>query len=181
MKRKLPYSVAAFFFLGAVSSLQGSSAPATTAQQPAAVAPSGSDMAASRAAREEKALLDARRQKLVEQEAALSAKEAELKKLSEKLEQQLKTLEETKKKYEEALKAQAEVQKKQQGDKVTKMVKLFKAMKADQSAKLLDALPEPEAIVLLERLDTKTVAKLAPFVNQPRLVRWIDENLNIRK
>jgi flagellar protein FlbB len=41
-------------------------------------------------------------------------------------------------------------------------------------------LPEPEAIVLLERLDTKTVAKLAPFVNQPRLVRWIDENLNIR-
>lgn len=179
MKQKLQFSVAAVFFLGAVSSLQGSSVPATTAPQQATM-PSTSDMAATRAAREEKALLDARRQRLAEQEAALSAKEAELKKLSEKLELQLKNMEETKKKYDETMRLQEEVLKKQQGEKVTKMVKLFKAMKADQSARLLDALPEPEAIVLLERLDTKTVAKLAPFVNQPRLVRWIDENLNIR-
>lgn len=180
MKKHLPFSVAAVIFLGAVSSLQGSSAPAgVPASAPAPAA--GTDGTASRTAREEKALLDARRQKLAEQEAALAAKEAELKKMSDKLEQQLKALEESKKKYDEAVKAQAELQKKQQGDKVTKMVKLFKAMKAEQSAKLLDALPEPEAIVLLERLDTKTVAKLAPFVNQPRLVRWIDEHLNIRK
>lgn len=180
MKKPLQFSVAALFFLGAVSSLQGSSVPATTAQQSVPVAPAASDMAATRAAREEKALLDARRQKLAEQEAALSAKEAELKKLSEKLELQLKSMEDAKKKYDETMRLQEEVLKKQQGEKVTKMVKLFKAMKADQSARLLDALPEPEAIVLLERLDTKTVAKLAPFVNQPRLVRWIDENLNIR-
>lgn len=181
MKKQLPFAVVSLIFLGAVSSLQGSSAPtASTQQAPVTLPPATDQLPASRAAREEKALQDARRQKLVEQESALAAKEAELKKLSEKLEQQLKALEESKKKYDEATKAQGEIQKKQQGDKVTKMVKLFKAMRAEQSAKLLDALPEPEAIVLLERLDTKTVAKLAPFVNQPRLVRWIDENLNIR-
>lgn len=181
MKKQLQFSVAAIIFLGAVSSLQGSSVPAATAQQAQAVPSGGADMATSRAAREEKALLDARRQKLVEQEAALSAKEAELKKLSDKLELQLKTLEETKKRYDEAMKAQSEVQKKQQSDKVTRMVKLFKAMRAEQSAKLVDALPEQEAIVLLERLDIKTIAKMVPFLNQPRIVRWIDENLNIRK
>jgi len=181
MKKQLQFSVAALFFLGAVSSLQGSSAPATTTQQPSPATPNSSDMAATRAAREEKALLDARRQRLAEQEAALSAKEAELKKLSEKLEQQLKSLEETKKKYDEAMKAQEEIQKKQQSDKVTRMVKLFKAMRAEQSAKLVDALPEQEAIVLLERLDIKTISKMVPFLNQPRIVRWIDENLNIRK
>jgi flagellar motility protein MotE (MotC chaperone) len=181
MKKQLQFSVAAIIFLGAVSSLQGSSAPAVTAQQAPAVPPGVTDMATSRAAREEKALLDARRQRLVEQEAALSAKEAELKKLSDKLELQLKTLEETKKRYDEAMKAQSEVQKKQQSDKVTRMVKLFKAMRAEQSAKLVDALPEQEAIVLLERLDIKTIAKMVPFLNQPRIVRWIDENLNIRK
>lgn len=181
MKKPLQFSVAALFFLGAVSSLQGSSAPGATAQQPATAVPGGSDMPVSRAAREEKALLDARRQRLVEQEAALSAKEAELKKLSDKLELQLKNLEETKKRYDEAMKAQAEVQKKQQSDKVTRMVKLFKAMRAEQSAKLVDALPEQEAIVLLERLDIKTISKMVPFLNQPRIVRWIDENLNIRQ
>jgi len=181
MKKPLQFSVAALFFLGAVSSLQGSSAPATTPQQPVPVAPSAGDMAATRAAREEKALHDARRQRLAEQEAALAAKEAELKKLSEKLEQQLKNMEETKKKYDETLKAQEEVQKKQQSDKVTRMVKLFKAMRAEQSAKLVDALPEQEAVVLLERLDIKTISKMVPFLNQPRIIRWIDENLNIRQ
>lgn len=180
MKKQLQFSVASVIFLGAVSSLQGSSAPSGAPASPPVPA-TASDVSASRAAREEKALFDARRQKLAEQEAALAAKEAELKKLSEKLEQQLKALEESKKKYEEATKAQAELLKKQQGEKVTKMVKLFKTMKAEQSAKLLDALPESEALVLLERLDTKTVAKLAPFVNQPRLVRWIEEHLTIRK
>lgn len=181
MKKQLQVTVTAAFFLGAVSSLQGSSAPGTAAQQPASAAAGSADMAVNRTVREEKALLDARRQKLAEQEAALSAKEAELKKLSEKLEQQLKQLEETKQKYDEAMKAQAEVQKKQQSDKVTRMVKLFKAMRAEQSARLVDALPEQEAIVLLERLDIKTISKMVPFLNQPRIVRWIDENLNIRQ
>lgn len=186
MKKQVQFAVVATVFLGAVSSLQGSSAPAgggAEQRKPSSTAGlgGGEQQPVSRAAREEKAIQDARRQKLAEKEAALAAKEEELKKLADKIDAQLKSLEETKKKYEEGLKSQAETQKKLQGEKITKMVKLFKTMKAEQSGKLLDALPESEAIILLERLDTKTVAKLVPYINQPRIIRWIDENLNIKK
>ncbi len=183
MRKKVSYLLAMIFFLCAVSSLQGSSAPsapAKSATAPAA-APTVSEQAPlSRSAREEKAVQDARRQKISEKEAALAAKEEELKKLAAKIESQLKALEDTKKKYDERLKAQSEEQKRLQGEKITKMVKLFKTMKAEQSGKLMDALTEQEAIILLNRLDTKTVAKLVPHISQPRVLKWIDENLNIR-
>ena len=128
---------------------------------------------ASHAAREEKAIQDARRQQLAEKEAALAAKEQELKKLSAKLEAQVKALEESKKRVDESMK----VQKKQQDEKVQKMVKLFKTMRGEQAGQLIDSLHEDLALELLNRLDTKTVAKLAPFINQPRVVKWISENL----
>lgn len=184
MKTRMQLAVLIFCMLVAVATLQGSSATAAGGGERKAAASGsvgGDEVPVSRAAREEKAIQDARRQKLAEKEAALAAKEEELKKLAEKIDAQLKSLEETKKKYEEGLRAQAEVQKKLQGEKITRMVKLFKTMKAEQSGKLIDALPEAEAIILLERLDTKTVAKLVPYINQPRVVRWIDENLNIKK
>ncbi len=181
MKKPLQFTMVTIIFFGAVSVLQGSSVPASQASQVVAPASTGTDPATSRAAREEKALQELQRQRLMQREAAVAAKEAEVKKMSDKLSQQLKALEETKKRYDAAMKAQAEVQKKQQGDKVTKMVKLFKAMKPDQAARLTDALPEQEAVVLLERLDIKTVAKLVPFLKQPRLVRWIEEHLNITR
>ncbi|MDD2736625.1 MAG: hypothetical protein PHF56_22055 [Desulfuromonadaceae bacterium] len=135
---------------------------------------------ATRAAREEKTLQDARRQQLAEKEAALSAKEQELKKLSAKLEAQIKSLEESKKRLDDTLKAQSEAQKKKQDEKITKMVKLFKAMKSEQAAKMLDSLKEDMALTLLSKMDTKTVAKLAPFVSQPRLIRWVTDNLQER-
>lgn len=131
----------------------------------------------SRAAREEKALQDARRQQLAEKEAALAAKELELKKLSAKLEAQVKALEENKKRIDESLKIQAENQKKKQDEKVQKMVKLFKTMRGEQAGKMIDSLQEDLALSLMSRLDTKTVAKLAPFINQPRVVKWVSENL----
>jgi flagellar motility protein MotE (MotC chaperone) len=132
---------------------------------------------ASRAAREEKAIQDARRQKLTEKEAALASKEQELKKLSAKLEAQVRALEEGKKKIDESVKARSEAQKKQQDDKAQKMVKLFKTMRAEQAGQLIDSLHEDQALALLNRLDTKTVAKLAPFINQPRIIKWISDNL----
>ena len=49
----------------------------------------------SRAAREEKAIQDARRQQLAEKEAALAVKEEELKKLGAKLDAQLKEMADT--------------------------------------------------------------------------------------
>ncbi|MDD2365547.1 MAG: hypothetical protein PHN84_05230 [Desulfuromonadaceae bacterium] len=132
---------------------------------------------ATRAAREEKALQDARRQLLDEKEAALVAKEQELKKLSSKIELQLKELEASKKRVDDSIKAQAEADNKKQDEKITKMVKLFKKMRSEQSAKMIDALKEDQALMLLSRLDTKTVAKLAPFISQPRVVKWITDNL----
>lgn len=132
---------------------------------------------ATRAAREEKALQDARRQQLAEKEAALSAKEQELKKLSAKLEAQLKALEESRKKLDDSLKAQSEAQKKKQDEKLQKMVKLFKTMRSEQAGKMIDSLKEDLALSLLSRMDTKTVAKLAPFISQPRVVKWVTENL----
>ncbi|MDR3579076.1 MAG: hypothetical protein P4L44_03830 [Oryzomonas sp.] len=141
-------------------------------------APQGQQpFSASRAAREEKAIQDARRQKLAEKEAALASKEQELKNLSAKLEALVKAMEENKKKVDESVKARSGDQKKQQDDKVQKMVKLFKTMRAEQAGQLIDSLHENLALALLNRLDTKTVAKLAPFINQPRIVRWISENL----
>ncbi|MDD2851652.1 MAG: hypothetical protein PHY09_07090 [Desulfuromonadaceae bacterium] len=135
---------------------------------------------ATRAAREEKALQDARRQQLAEKEAALAAKEQELKKLSAKLEAQVKALDESKKKLDDSLKAQSNAQKKKLDDKIQKMVKLFKTMKSEQAGKMIDLLKEDQAQTLLSRLDVKTVAKMVPFINQPRILKWISENLQER-
>jgi len=135
---------------------------------------------ASRAAREEKALQDARRQQLTEKETALAAKEEELKKLSAKLEAQLKAIEENRKRLDDSLKAKSEAQKKKQEEKILKMVKLFKTMRSEQAGKMIDTLKEDLALSLLSRMDTKTVAKLAPFISQPRVIKWVTDNLQER-
>lgn len=57
------------------------------------------------------------------------------------------------------------------------MVKLFKTMKGEQAGKMMDSLKEDVALALLSRMDTKTVAKLAPFISQPRVIKWVTENL----
>jgi flagellar motility protein MotE (MotC chaperone) len=132
---------------------------------------------ATRAAREEKALQDARRQQLSEKEATLAAKEQELKKLSAKIEAQVKALDESKKRLDDSLKTRSEAQKKKQDEKILKMVKLFKTMRSEQSGKMIDSLKEDLALQLLGRMDTKTIAKLAPFISQPRILKWISTNL----
>lgn len=135
---------------------------------------------ATRAAREEKALQDARRQQLAEREAVLASKEQELKKLSAKIDAQVKALEESRKRHDDTLKTQTETRKKKQDEKMQKMVKLFKTMRSEQAGKMIDTLKEDLALSLLSRLDTKTVAKLAPFISQPRVVKWVSENLQER-
>jgi flagellar motility protein MotE (MotC chaperone) len=128
---------------------------------------------ASRAAREEKALQDARRQQLSEKEAALAAKEQELKKLSGKLDAQLKSMEEGKKQLDLTLKAKKKVA----DEKRKKMITLFKKMRPEQAGQMIDKLEEHVAISVLDQMDTKTVIKLVPFLNQPRVLKWINENL----
>lgn len=149
----------------------------TAVQNEAAVQP---PVNATRAAREEKALQDARRQQLADREAVLAAKEQELKKLSAKIEAQVKALEDSKKRLDDSMKLQSEAQKKKQDEKMAKMVKLFKTMRSEQSARMIDSLKEDLALALLTRLDTKTVAKLAPFISQPRIIKWISDNMQER-
>ena len=130
-------------------------------------------LSASRAAREEKAIQDARRQQLAEKEAALAAREQETKKLGAKLEAQIKALEESKKRLDDSLKAQKKVQ----DEKQKKMLGMFKKMKPEQAGQLMDKLEEEKVISLLNQMDTKTAIKLIPFLKQPRVLKWINENL----
>lgn len=130
-------------------------------------------LSASRAAREEKAIQDARRQQLAEKEAAMAAKEAELKKLGEKLDAQIKSFDDSKRRLDESLK----VQKKAQDEKRKKMIAFFKKMKAEQAGQLMNKLDENTVIAMLDQMDTKTVIKLVPFLSQPRVLKWINENL----
>ena len=134
----------------------------------------------SKVARDEKAILDARRQLIADKEAILVNKEQELKKLSAKIDGQIKALEEARKRLDDAQKAQAAAQKKQMDEKTAKMVKLFKAMRGAQAGKLIDGLDDDSAIGLLDKMDTKSVAKLVPFINQPRVLKWISDNLKNR-
>jgi len=133
-----------------------------------------------RAAREERAIQDARRQQLSEKEAALAVKEEELKKLAARVDAQLKALEATKKSYDDLVKAEEERRKQAHSERVNKMVLLFKTLKAPQAADLLDKMEEAEAKLVLDRLDIKIVAKLVPNLNQPRTIRWVNENLRKR-
>lgn len=130
-------------------------------------------LSASRAAREEKAIQDARRQQLAEKEAALAAKEEELKKLGTKIDSQIKSLGDSRKRLDDSLK----VQKKVQDEKQKKMIGLFKKMRPEQAGQLMDKLDEEKVIALLNQMDTKTAIKLIPYLKQPRVLRWVTENL----
>jgi len=125
-----------------------------------------------RAAREEKAIQDARRQQLAEKEAAMAAKEQELNKLAAKLDSQIKALEESKKRLDESLKAQS----KGLDEKRKKMIVVFKKMKAEQAGQLMNKLDEALVISMLDQMDTKTIIKLVPFISQPKVLKWINEN-----
>lgn len=152
---------------------EGEKAPTEAANGQGSPQAGQQSLNASRAAREEKAIQDARRQLLAEKEAALAAKEQELNKLGAKLDSQIKALEDSKKRLDESLKAQ----KKGQDEKRKKMIAFFKKMKAEQAGQLMNKLDETQVISMLDQMDTKTVIKLVPFLNQPRVLKWINDNL----
>jgi len=129
---------------------------------------------ATRAARDEKALQDARRQQLAEKEAALAAKEQELKKMSDKIEAQVKALEESKKRLDESLKQKNKVL----DEKRKRMLTLLKKMRPEQAGQFLAKMEEVAIISILNDLDNKMVLKLIPYLNQPLVLKWIKDNLN---
>jgi len=181
VNRRLIITITAAFCLGTIATValtasQGTVEPAGSQQSTL----QGDAVPPTRAAREERAIQETRRQQLAEKEAALAAKEEELKKLGAKIDEQLKSMEATKKQYDEMVKAEEERRKQEMGERVTRMVKLFKTMKPSQAAELLDKMEEGEVKLLLDKLDVKTVAKLVPNLNQPRTIRWVNENLQKR-
>lgn len=129
---------------------------------------------ATRAAREEKALQDARRQQLAEREAVLAAKEQELKKLSAKIEAQVKTLDESKKRLDESLKQK----KKTLDEKRKRMLALLKKMRPEQAGQFLGKMEEVAVVSIMNDLDNKMILKLIPYLNQPMVLKWIKDNLN---
>ena len=153
------------------------SGPAQKANADASREPAGSadkqSMSAARTAREEKAIQDARRLQLSEKEATLAAKEQELKKLAAKLEAQVKALDDSKRRLDDSLKAQKKVQ----DDKRKKMMTLIKKMRPEQAGKFMDKMDEPMVISMLDQMDVKTVLKLMPYLNQPRVQKWVIDNL----
>lgn len=181
MNKRWVTIIAMAFSLGTVATVALTASQATTepARSPQSGVPSDS-VPATRAAREERAIQETRRQQLAEKEAALAAKEEELKKLAARIDAQLKAMEATKKSYDEMLKAEDERRKQANSERVNKMVLLFKTLKAPQAASLLDNMEEAEAKLVLDRLDIKIVAKLVPSLNQPRTIRWVNENLRKR-
>lgn len=129
---------------------------------------------ATRAAREEKALQDARRQQLAEKEAALAAKEQELKKMSDKIEAQVKALEDSKKRLDESLKQKSQAL----DEKRKRMLTLLKKMRPEQAGQFLAKMEEVAIISILNDLDNKMVLKLIPYLNQPLVLKWIKDNLD---
>ncbi len=121
--------------------------------------------------------LEKRRQQLIERESALAAKEQELTRLSTSLDARIKELNAAKKGFEEILNEKKKRESELATAKYMKMFKLLKAMKPDEAAKIIDKLDEPVAIGLLEKYDQKTVLKLSKLISQPRLLKWIKENL----
>jgi flagellar motility protein MotE (MotC chaperone) len=131
----------------------------STTRQPAAGGAPGSPAAAN-AADSRAGILD--------REAAVSMKEKELKKLDANLEGKIRKLDETRKGMESSLTQQ----KKADTERYQKMVKLYRALRPEEAAKLIDKLEEDLAMELMSRMDQKTMAKMIPYLNQARVLKW---------
>jgi flagellar motility protein MotE (MotC chaperone) len=104
----------------------------------------------------------------IEKESAMSLKEQELKRIAAGIEARRKELDQARKSAETSITAKKEVDK----EKYRKMVKLYKALKPAEAARLLDKLDEELALEMLNQMDTKTAAKLIPLLNEKRVLKW---------
>ncbi len=126
--------------------------------------------------REEMVALEKKRQQLAEREAALAAKEEELKKLAAGMDSKIRELETAKKLMESSLRQKQG----QENDRFKKILRVYKGLKPEEAGRLMDKLDETMAIEMLNRMDQKTAVKLIPFLNQPRVLKWTRENLQVK-
>lgn len=111
---------------------------------------------------------------LVEKEAAMSIKEQELKKMSIGLDARIKELDAAKKALESSMAAK----KKLENERYKKMLKLFKSLRPEEAAKLMDKLDEDIVFEMLNQMNQKTTIKLIPFLNQARVLKWTKMGLS---
>jgi flagellar protein FlbB len=114
------------------------------------------------------ASLELKRQQLLEKEAALKAKEEAIRKFSAEVDAKVNELNAAKKGLEGALSAK----RKQDDERYKKMTKIYKGLKAEEAATLLNKLDAKMVIEMLNQMDQKTVVKLIPFITQPRVLEW---------
>lgn len=110
---------------------------------------------------------------LDEREAALNLKEQELKRISAQLDVRMKEFEAARKSMETTLSARKKVD----DERYKKMLKLYKALRPEEAAGLIDKLDEDIAMGLLDRMDTKTAAKLIPLLEKKRVLKWTRASL----
>lgn len=110
---------------------------------------------------------------LMEREAALAMKEQEMKRLEQSLDSRIKELEATRK----GLEASLERKKTEDAEKYRKMLKVYKSLRPEEAAALMDKLDEDLALEMLNQMDQKTAAKLIPHLNQARVLKWTSRSL----
>jgi len=108
------------------------------------------------------------RNEILEREIAVSLKEKELKNLSESLSTKIQQLQQARKEIEISL----DQKKKDDAEKYKKMLKVYKALRPEAAAALMDKLDEGMAFELLNQMDTKTAVKLIPLMKQDRVLKW---------
>lgn len=135
-------------------------APGQTATPAAVIPPSPQPAAAGDGMRKQNELL--------ERETAISLKEKELKGLSESLSAKIQQLQQARKEIEASL----DQKKKDDAEKYKKMLKVYKGLRPEAAAALMDKLDEGMAFELLNQMDTKTAVKLIPLMKQDRVLKW---------
>ncbi|MDD2319109.1 MAG: hypothetical protein PHO83_03555 [Geobacteraceae bacterium] len=108
------------------------------------------------------------RNEVLERETAVSLKEQELKKLSETLATRIQQFQDVRKELETSL----EQKKKDDAEKYKKILKVYKSLRPEEAAALMDKLDEGMALEMLNQMDTKTAVKLIPLMNQDRVLKW---------
>ncbi|NMC74358.1 MAG: hypothetical protein GYA56_08400 [Geobacteraceae bacterium] len=110
---------------------------------------------------------------LMEREAALTLKEQEMKKLEQSLDSRIQEMEARKKELETSLARK----KAEDSEKYKKILKVYKSLRPEEAAALLDKLDEDIALEMLNQMDQKRAAKLIPFLNQARVLKWTRQSL----
>lgn len=117
--------------------------------------------------------VDARLKRLAEREAALKVREDAFAKANALLEAKVRELEAARK----GLEAQITARKSQDDERFKKMVKIYRSLKPQDAADLLNKLEPRLVIAVLDQMDQKSVIKLIPLITQPRVLEWTRLNL----